>query len=69
MNYPDMFPEMTPSVQTEITPCVHCHSTEGKIVPSGNMHAARIDCRNCGRFHGWLSKAKYEEMNLAEIFK
>lgn len=44
--------------------CRFCEHDRGIITsPTGNLHAGRIDCANCGGFLKWISKT---DLALAE---
>ena len=44
-------------------PC-KCGSTQGHIVtPTETIHAAKINCWNCGVFLKWISKDELERAN------
>jgi hypothetical protein len=40
-------------------PCRACGSANFTIGSSAAIHSARLDCAECGRFAGWMSRGAY----------
>lgn len=47
-------------------PCKACGSYRALATPGKGPHAKRLDCSECGRFHGWLSLTTGIAMGMFE---
>ena len=62
----DEIDNLTSAKSQAFQPCPSCGSTEKQISPGVSTHAARLDCKACGRYLKWIKKMELPALKAIE---
>ena len=63
---PDAIDKLTSAKLQGLQPCPSCGCPEKQIGPVVGPHAARLNCKSCGRYFKWIKKSQLPVLKAIE---